>query len=183
MSKLMKKGSVWVFSLVAVMLAAFLFIPTVYADTDGTELKVTAQPDRLELQLGSDWAGAEFELKLDSGIFPVPVVVNDTGVLNMDLGGSKTYTLRLLTSPAGSEVDPAQPESPAQSAPPSPEQPAPSVTPAAEASNEGIPPMHLILFIGGLILGVGGLILMYVLKKRREYYDDDEDYEYGDEDE
>ena len=36
----------------------------VYADTDGNELKITNQPDKLVIQLGADWAGAEFELKL-----------------------------------------------------------------------------------------------------------------------
>ena len=71
----------------------------VYADTNGKELKITAQPDKLVLQLGKDWAGVEFELKLDSGTFPVPVKANSSGMLTMELGGSKTYTLTRITPP------------------------------------------------------------------------------------
>ena len=82
-----------------IILAVILFIlpifaiPVVYADTDGNELRITAQPDKLVLQFGKDWAGVEFELKLDSGVFPVPLKADSSGVLIMELGGSKTYTL------------------------------------------------------------------------------------------
>lgn len=179
-----RRCSVLIRSLAAVIIAALMFLPTVYADTDGTELKTTAQPDRLELQLGTDWAGMEFELTLDSGVFPVPVVVNDTGVLTMDLGGSKTYTLKLLSSPVSVE-DPAQLESKPESPAASSEQPSPtpSGTPESTTQREGIPPLHLILFIGGLLLAVGVLIFMHIAKKRREYSDDDDDYEYDEDDE
>ena len=38
-------------------------------DTDGTELQV-AQPVILEVQLGTQWAGVEFQLKTDAGLYP-----------------------------------------------------------------------------------------------------------------
>ena len=44
----------------------------------------------------------------------------------------------------------------------------------ADEPQQGIPTLQLVLFIGGTVLCVGGLIVMYAMKKRREY-DDDED--------
>jgi len=69
-----------------------------YANTDGNELTITPQADRLILQLGLDWAGVEFELRTDAGIFPVPVVVDSNGILSMDLGGSSIYILSNIHS-------------------------------------------------------------------------------------
>ena len=50
----------------------------------------------------------------------------------------------------------------------------------SSATVAGIPVLHLCLFVGGMVLSVGGLITMYVVKRRREdedgyEYDDDED--------
>lgn len=159
-------------------------IPVVYADTDGNELKTTAQPDKLVLDLGADWAGAEFELKLDTGVFPVPVVVSEAGVLVMDLGGSTSYMLTLKPSPAAATSEPTPEHTTEPGGTTTPATTAPTAQPAepkAEAS--GIPPLHLVLFIGGLLAAVAGLVAMYILKKRREANDDDDDYEYDDEDE
>ena len=54
--------------------------------------------------------------------------------------------------------------------------PAQTLKPAepADEPQQGIPTLQLVLFIGGTVLCVGGLIVMYAMKKRREY-DDDED--------
>lgn len=49
-------------------------------------------------------------------------------------------------------------------------------TAPAHAENDRIPTMPLVLFIGGTVLCVGGLITMRILKKRCEYDDEDEDY-------
>ena len=160
------------------VLAAIIMLvstPAAYADTDGSELQTTAQPDILTLQLGADWAGAEFELKLDFGVFPVPVKANDFGVLTMDLGGSKTYTLRLLTQVTETSV-PAQPD--VNPDPPADADP----TDDPEESGGGIPTLHLVLFIGGLLVGGGALAAFYYFKKRREYYGEEDDDDNDEED-
>ena len=79
-------------TLLTALCLAMCLCTTAFADTDGTEPKITQQPDQLVLQLGTRWAGVEFELRTDAGVFPAPIVVDETGVLTMDLGGSTTYT-------------------------------------------------------------------------------------------
>ena len=58
----------------------------VYADTDGTELQVV-EPQKLEIQLGQSWAGVEFTLKTDAGMYPNAIPVDETGVLKLEIGG------------------------------------------------------------------------------------------------
>ena len=72
---------------------------TVFATggTDGTELQV-AEPASLEIQLGAEWAGVEFELKTDAGMYPGDVVVGEDGVLRLEIGGSKSYILTCMNS-------------------------------------------------------------------------------------
>ena len=160
----------------AIAVIATIASPAAYANTDGSEIKITDQPDKLILQLGPRWAGVEFELKTDAGVFPVPVVVDSSGILKMDLGGSKTYTLSCLTMAA---------------AIPSPEQPA--ETPAAPLADppevdielepvrakDGVPAGILVMFLIGLIAAASGLLAMKYYKRRRESYDydDEDDYE------
>lgn len=170
---------------------------TAFADTDGTEPKITQQPDQLVLQLGVRWAGVEFELRTDAGIFPAPVVVDETGVLRMDLGGSTTYTLSCMNSTVPIP-DPVQEQTPATGQTPGAEQlPAeqqPSVPVEQPPTEEvpqgdepeqprsGIPTSHLVLFLGGVVCAVGGLVAMRVLKQRRqdtyEDWDEDDEEEY-----
>jgi hypothetical protein len=155
------------------LLLAGLLTPTVYADTNGSEIQITDQPDRLILQLGAQWAGVEFELKTDAGVFPAPVVVDSTGILKMDLGGSKTYTLSCLTSPVAVPV----PQTGQSTETPTPTPSQDDAKPITEAENKnGIPAGHLILFLGGLAAAAGGLLAMRYFKRRRESYD------YGDDD-
>lgn len=161
-----------------VVAAAALIIPTtVYADTNGKEIQLTDQPDKLILQLGPQWAGVEFELKTDAGIFPVPVVVDSTGVLKMDLGGSKTYTLSCLSSGVTVPGPDQTEDIPASTPPPEPTPPADTTdAPAPSEAKDGVPTGLLIMFILGLVAAVGGLLAMKYFKRRREtYYDDDED--------
>lgn len=40
--------------------------------TNGDELQVM-KAEQLEIQLGADWAGVEFQLKTDAGVYPVPL--------------------------------------------------------------------------------------------------------------
>ena len=179
------KTTILILTLTAAMLSALIFTPLAYADTNGSELKITAQPDRLVLQLGSGWAGAEFELKLDAGVFPVPVTVNESGILSMDLGGSKTYTLRLISIPALDEdiiqSNPAQDSSdslPQDTDALPGEQPADNEPRITQTPVGSIPTLHLVIFIGGSLAAIGGLIVIKISKRRREsYYDDEYDYD------
>ena len=85
----------------AVLLAAVLSLaisPAALADTGDNTPKITKQPEQLVLQLGTRWAGVEFELRTDAGVFPAPIAVDESGVLRMDLGGSSTYTLSCIES-------------------------------------------------------------------------------------
>lgn len=143
--------------------------------TDGTELQV-AQPEQLEIQLGAEWAGVEFQLKTDAGLYPDTIPVGQDGVLRLEIGGSKSYVLTCLNS---SEKAPSPTQAPAttESQPEEPQERDSSEE--KEATAAGIPILHLCLFAGGMVLAVGGLIAMYVVKKRRE---EDGGYEY-DEDE
>ena len=148
-----------------------------FADTDGTEPKIVQQPDQLVLQLGTRWAGVEFELRTDAGIFPAPVVVDENGVLTMDLGGSTTYTLSCINSTA-----PIPDPGPEQSDPPpsvSPD-PTPEVpnSPQPETGNSSLP-LPAVIFLVGLAVAGGAFIALHITKKRQDYgYDewgDDED--------
>ena len=164
--------------LITVIVLAAAFAPTVLADTNGTEIQITDQPDKLVLQLGPQWAGVEFELKTDAGVFPVPVVVDESGVLKMDLGGSKNYTLSCLSSPI-TIPDPEATDPPATS-PPEPTAPASNTEIDPGPTKDGIPTGVLIMFILGLLAAVGGLLAMRYFKHRRDSYsydDDDDDYE------
>jgi hypothetical protein len=150
------------------LLAAAL-APNVYADTNGSEILIADGPDKLILQLGSQWAGVEFELRTDSGVFPVPVVVDASGVLKMDLGGSKNYTLSCLAS--STPIPEQSPEAPA----PAPNTPPVSGGESADPAASGIPAGHLILFLAGLAAAAGGLLALRYFKRRRDTYGYDED--------
>ena len=56
-----------------------LLISTAYADTDGTELQVE-KPAQLEIQLGPEWSGINFQLRTDAGIYPGIITVNEAGI-------------------------------------------------------------------------------------------------------
>ena len=134
--------------------------------TTGDELQLM-EAEKLEIQLGTDWAGVEFQLKTDAGLYPGTVKVGQDGVLRMEIGGSKSYILTCMNS-AVEVPEPTQ---------------APATTEQNSESNEkatsGIPTLHIILFAGGMVIAIGTLIVMQVLKKKRENEapDDEEDEE------
>ena len=66
-------------ALLLTLLLMLVLAPAAYADTDANTPQITQQPDQLVLQLGARWAGVEFELRTDAGVFPVPVVVDESG--------------------------------------------------------------------------------------------------------
>lgn len=210
MCKSFKKLLAWMMPLTACICAVLLFAPAVYADTDGTELKVTDQPEKLVIQLGTAWAGVEFELKTDTGLYPQPVVVSAEGVLSMELGGSKTYTLSAMNSPnavpdpdtaasgqsqeeTSPSSDDSQQESSTSDDPDETDNPGQTDSPeqtdnsddSSQSGDEqednnlikGIPNMHLFLFTGGLVACIAGLVVMQVMKRRKNnQYDDSDDY-------
>ena len=163
--------------------------------TDGTELEVI-QPQNLEIQLGESWAGVEFELKTDAGMYPGVITVSEDGVLRLEIGGSENYILSCLNStvevPIPGETLPAEEETtpadesytePSENTDPttdSTEGIAPNQTDPeskAEGTVAGIPIAHLALFGGGLVVAIGGLIGIHFYQKKRQSSASDEDDE------
>lgn len=166
--------------------------------TDGTELQVM-EAEQLEIQLGADWVGVEFELKTDAGMYPGTITVGADGVLRLEIGGSKSYVLSCLNSavsapvptqaPATEEAEPtgntvsdtedkAQ-EPSAETATSEPENT--ESEPPEENGNTiaGIPVVHLIIFVVGILIAVGVLIGMHYMSKKDAV---DADYEECDDD-
>ena len=121
-------------TLLTALCLAMCLCTTAFADTDGTEPKITQQPDQLVLQLGTRWAGVEFELRTDAGVFPAPI--------------STTYTLSCINSTVPIPDPPAeqvpdtqqQPDSSAQQPSGQVQQPQEQV-PAGEPAGVPIAPM------------------------------------------
>lgn len=196
------RGAVLALSLSLVML--FPVSASAAEGTDGTEMQVI-QPEQLVIQLGADWAGVEFELKTDAGMYPGTIPVGEDGVLRLEIGGSSSYTLTCLNSampapdPAETQVPATNGESKEQPEPDTQTEQKPEVSTAdeteqaADAETEvspekadeqentvaGIPILHLTLFGGGLVLAVASLIVMQVMKRRNavdaEYAEYEED--------
>ena len=102
--KFKKRYLQYILSLVCVIIAV-LIPQTVFAKdgTDGTELQVM-EPEKLEVQLGVDWAGTEFQLKTDAGLYPGTITVDQDGVLRLEIGGSKSYVLSCMNSSVSTPV-------------------------------------------------------------------------------
>lgn len=144
--------------------------------TTGEEMQLMEASD-LEIQLGPDWSGVEFQLKTDAGMYPGTVVVGEDGVLCMEIGGSKSYVLSCIGSSVDAPV-PAQDPSVSENEKESSDTAVSDRDNAKKNTIAGIPIVHLILFVGGMILAVGSLIVMQILKKRREtctHIDDEDD--------
>ena len=95
----MKKTKTGIGVVLALLCCILMCTGVVYAtgdDTDGTELQV-AQPVILEVQLGPQWAGVEFQLKTDVGLYPGTIAVGQDGILRTELGNSGSYVLSCLT--------------------------------------------------------------------------------------
>lgn len=175
----MKHKSIKSILLVVAMLCVLCFPVQVMAETqqgtNGDELQLM-EAQKLEIQLGTEWAGVEFQLKTDAGLYPGTVKVGQDGVLRMEIGGSKSYILTCINSavevpevtqaPATTETDPEESNSETDSAE------------DGSATVAGIPVLHIVLFAGGMVVAIGALIAMHVVKRRRESepaYDDDDD--------
>ena len=194
----MKKNILKCMALVLAMVCILCFPVPASATaqgTDGTELEVI-QPQNLEIQLGESWAGVEFELKTDAGMYPGVITVGEDGVLRLEIGGSENYILSCLNSTvevpipgetlqAEEETTPADESNmePSENTDPttdSTEGIAPNQTdPESEAEGTvaGIPIAHLALFGGGLVVAIGGLIGIHFYQKKRQSNASDEDDE------
>lgn len=107
--------------------------------------------------------GVEFELRTDAGVFPAPIVVDETGVLTMDLGGSTTYTLSCINSTVPIP-DPSVEQTPdTQQSSEEVQQPQEQKT--ATEPNSGIPIVPLVVFLVGLACGGGGLVALHFAKR------------------
>ena len=175
----MKHKSITSILLVLAMLCILCFPVQVLAETKqgttGDELQLM-EAEKLEIQLGTEWAGVEFQLKTDAGLYPGTVKVGQDGVLRMEIGGSKSYILTCMNSavevpevtqaPATTETDSEQNN---------------TETDIAEEGGTtvaGIPVLHIVLFAGGMTVAIGALIAMSVVKRRREddaAYEDEDD--------
>lgn len=156
--------------------------------TDGTELQVV-QPKQLIIQLGPEWAGVEFQLKTDSGLYPGTIQVGEDGILRLEIGGSEAYTLTCLGSSvqAPAPVSTADPELENDSlvSKASVSQPEPTIEshshepePEPEPNLAGIPVWQLCLFGGGMVVAVASLVVLAVIKRRRGEVEDEEEDEY-----
>ena len=176
----MKSKAIKSILLCVAMLCIFCFPVQVLAETKqgttGDELQLM-EAEKLEIQLGTEWAGVEFQLKTDAGLYPGTVVVGQDGVLRMEIGGRKSYILTCMNSAV--EV-PEVTQAPATTETESERNN--SETDSAEEGNAtvaGIPVLHIVLFGGGMVVAIGALIAMHVVKRRREsepvYYEDDDE--------
>ena len=97
-------------------------------------------------------------------------------MLRLEIGGSSQYILTCINS----STSIPEPEDTANS---TDQTQAPATTEQTPESNEkaasSIPTLHIILFAGGMVIAIGTLIVMQVLKKKRENEapDDEEDEE------
>lgn len=147
--------------------------------TDGTELEVL-QPEKLEIHLGTEWAGVEFSLKTDVGMYPATIPVGEDGVLRLEVGGSTSYILTRLNSSVeapepgiiGDAFVASAPERETISDETTPatdsyhEVPDPTEEPA-DNTVAGIPVAHVAMFGGGLIIAIGALIVIQLIQKHR----------------
>ena len=182
----------------ALLCALTLSTGVAYADTDGTEMQVM-EPSQLEVQLGPEWAGVEFELRTDAGVYPGTIAVDEGGILSLEIGGSSSYVLSCLNSSVAVPDPNESMQAPATTVPTedvqeentsasensetSAETSESGETTESEAEDTevriaGIPVKHLILFGGGLVLAIGALIALWIAKRRSgSSSDSDEDEE------
>lgn len=160
------------------VMAISLLAVNARADTDGTELQVV-EPSQLTIQLGEAWAGVEFELRTDSGVYPGTVTVDEYGILSLEIGGSSVYELSCLTSTQKApSPEPESSESPAAAESPAATEPVTQQTDdgSDEPTVYGIPVVHLAVFGGGMLVAIVFLITLQFSRRRRRRWDEyDED--------
>lgn len=162
-----------IFSMVFAILMLCASMTTAFATqgTDGDELHVV-EAQQLEIQLGTEWTGVEFMLRTDAGIYPDVIPVDETGVLSLEIGGSKTYTLTCLQSSV------AIPDVLLLQAPVTGETESESSdSNTTEDDASVVPASHIVMFAVGIVVAVGILIAIYISNKNRQTVQDDEEEE------
>lgn len=172
----MKRTTFKIAAMFALLLCVFCFsVQPVLATegTDGTEMQLM-QAEKLEIQLGAEWSGVEFQLKTDAGLYPGVITVDTDGVLRLEIGGSSSY---ILTCMGSSVVAPDPTQAPATTESTDTTEDEPAAEQNTRATVAGIPVLHLVLFGGGLLVAVTVLILMHAAKNRAadDEYESDED--------
>lgn len=87
------KSVLLVLSLVCILLCKVQPTYAMQQGTNGDELQV-AEPEQLVIQLGESWAGVEFELKTDAGMYPGTIPVGEDGVLRLEIEKLKNHQKR-----------------------------------------------------------------------------------------
>ena len=120
------------------------------------------------------WAGVEFTLKTDAGMYPNAIPVDETGVLKLEIGGSKSYVLSCLQS----SIDIPVPDN---------NTPATLMTLTRDKQNaaaaeekdakqsETIPVTQIVFLAVGIVLAISTLVAIHITSKRHSSDDDDED--------
>lgn len=161
-----KEAILYGIALLLCLSMGMMFSSTAYAadGTDGSELQIF-QPAKLEIQLGTNWADAQFRLRTDAGMYPDPIAVDGNGILRLEIGGSSQYILSCIYPKAATgQKNPQSIEADATETGETFENKGKSSSEGKELW--GIPILHLVLFLGGLVATIGVLIRMHLLEKR-----------------
>ena len=204
------RKSLAAFALAGALAATFgtgILVSAENQGTDGTEIQVM-EAEQLELQLGKEWAGTEFQLKTDAGLYPGTITVGEDGVLRTELGGSTRYILTCMLTGNPDDTEQAlatgndtlkntadapvqEGETKSQSGENASGGSKMQQTASADVSTgsavkeggtentvAGIPIKHLVLFSVGMVAAVGGLIAIHIVQKRREEQEDYDEEDY-----
>lgn len=101
-----KLAALAIAGLLAATLGTGISVSAENQGTDGTEMQVM-EAEQLEVQLGKEWAGREFQLKTDAGLYPGTITVGEDGVLRTELGGSSRYILTCMITENPDETEQA----------------------------------------------------------------------------
>ncbi len=138
--------------------------------TNGDELNVVSV-QKLEIQLGTEWSGKKFQLKTDVGLYPDDIIVDNDGVLRLEIGGSKSYILSCVGLGKTSEDENINDENKSDE------------KRGEEAAEQGkqqtdvrkIPVKHIVIFAAGIIIIAGLLIAMRFMGQPQDNNNDDND--------
>ena len=149
-------------------------LPVFAADgTNGDELQMM-QAEQLEIQLGIEWSGVEFQLKTDSGLYPGVIPVGEDGVLRLEIGGSSSYILTCMNSRVAVS-DTTQVPATTGNADSRSEDSTSVSNNNNDATVSDIPIIHIILFGGGLLLCITVLLAMRFSRHRMSNESDDDE--------
>lgn len=162
--------------------------------TSGTELNVV-QAQKVEIQLGTNWTGVEFEMKTDAGMYPDAIPVGEDGILRFEVGGSESYILTCLNSyvavPTPEEAEETVPDNTGETgtaaadetlatdvAPATdPEPDTTETTDPAEvtADAELVPMVYIVVAVVGVVLIAAALVYFIMSQKKNESGNDEDD--------